>query len=130
MKIDMLGIFTDQFDAMKAFYVSVLGFEIGVELEKYVEFSGQGVRFALCERSVMAASVSAQHFGERATGRPVSLAFRCQSKAALEADFGELISKGAEQVREPSVMPWGQYTAFFADPDGHVHELFVDLPVE
>ena len=128
MKIDMLGIFTDQFDAMKSFYVSVLEFEIGPEQEKYVEFSGQGVRFALCERSVMAESVSAEHFGERATGRSFSLAFRCDSESSLETDLAELLAKGAELVREPSVMPWGQYTAFFADPDGHVHELFVDLP--
>ena len=130
MKIDMLGLFTDRFEEMKRFYVEVLDFEIGTELENYVEFSGQGVRFAICSRSVMVDTVSQELFAEQPTGKPLSFAFRCDSKEAVEADYAALISKGAVAVKEPEVMPWGQYTAFFADPDGHVHELFVDLPRE
>lgn len=130
MKIDMLGLFTDQFEVMKAFYTDVLGFEPKLELDSYVEFAGQGVRFAICTRNVMVDTVSAEHFDAPATGRPLSLAFRCDSKEGVESDYAGLLAKGAEAVREPSVMPWGQYTAFFADPDGHVHELFVDLPRE
>lgn len=127
MHIEMLSVFTDQFASMKQFYTEVLGFEIGTELEKYVEFSGQGVRLALCERSVMADAVSQEHYATPATGKPLSFAFRSENKAALEADYEALLAKGATAVREPGVMPWGQYTAFFADPDGHIHELFTDL---
>jgi len=25
-------------------------------------------------------------------------------------------------------MPWNQRTAFIADPDGNIHEIFADLP--
>ncbi|MEM9186234.1 MAG: VOC family protein [Planctomycetota bacterium] len=127
MQIEMLSLFTDRFAEMKRFYAEVLGFEIGTELEKYVEFAGQGVRFALCERGVMADAVSPDHYGEPPTGSPVSLAFRCEDQAAVESDFATLLAKGATQVRPPAVAPWGQYTAFFADPDGHVHELFCDV---
>lgn len=128
MKIDMLGLFTDRFEEMKQFYVSVLDFEIGNELEKYVEFKGQGVRFAICQRQVMVETVSAEQFGQPATGRPLSLAFRCDTKQQLEQDYANLLTKGAQPINPPAEMPWGQYTAFFADPDGHVHELFTDLP--
>ena len=128
MKFEMLGLFTDRFAEMKQFYAEVLGFEVSVELEKYVEFTGQGVRFAICERGVMAETVSAEHFDQPATGRPVSLAFRSATKEALAADYARLVEKGATAIREPGDMPWGQHTAFFADPDGHIHELFCDLP--
>lgn len=127
MKIDMLGLFTDRFEEMKQFYVDVLGFEIGNELENYVEFTGQGVRFAICQRQVMVDSVSAEHYANPATGRPLSLAFRCDTQEQLEKDYTELLAKGAEPINPPAKMPWGQYTAFFSDPDGHIHELFTDL---
>ena len=130
MKIDLLSLFTDRFEEMKRFYLDVLGFEIATELENYVEFSGQGVRFSICNRSVMVDTVSEEHFAEAPTGRPISFAFRSESKEAVETDYAALVAEGAEAVKEPSIMPWGQYTAFFADPDGHVHELFVDLPRE
>ena len=35
--------------------------------------------------------------------------------------------QGAVGVKPPAKMPWGQYTAFFADPEGNIHELFTDL---
>lgn len=127
MQIEMLSLFTDRFTEMKRFYADVLGFAIGEELEKYVEFTGQGVRFALCERCVMADAVSAERFSASATGCPLSLAFRSSNQQALQAEYADLLAKGAVAVHEPSLMPWGQYTAFFADPDGHVHELFTDV---
>lgn len=42
----------------------------------------------------------------------------------------ELLANGAVAVQPPDDMPWGQRTAFFADPDGNIHELFADLPAE
>jgi lactoylglutathione lyase len=44
----------------------------------------------------------------------------------VESIYSEIIKKGAVPIKEPSDMPWGQRTAFFADPDGNVHELFAD----
>ncbi|MEM6329559.1 MAG: VOC family protein [Planctomycetota bacterium] len=127
MKFEMLSVLTDRFDPMKRFYSEVLGFEIGPELEKYVEFTGQGVRFALCERGVMAAAVSGERFGRPAEGCPLTLAFRCATPESLDSDYKRLVERGATAVRAPSAMPWGQYAAFFADPDGHVHELFTEM---
>lgn len=127
MQINMLGVFTDQFAAMKEFYAQVLGFEIVAELDSYVEFGGQPVRVALCERKVMLDATGDVGFAKPSEGTPLELAFECESREALDQQFQELITKGAREVKPPSVMPWNQYAGFFADPDGHVHELFCNL---
>ncbi|MEN1681392.1 MAG: VOC family protein [Planctomycetota bacterium] len=125
MQINMLSVFTEQIDAMRRFYADVLGMEVGADLGKYVEFEGVGVRFALCERQVMSEAVDAERFGKPATGRPFSLAFACGDADELASEYGRVTAAGAEAVRPPGDMPWGQRAAFFADPDGNVHELFV-----
>ncbi|MEM9354329.1 MAG: VOC family protein [Planctomycetota bacterium] len=125
MKINMLGVFTDRFAEMKRFYVDVLGFEVLEELEKYVEFSGQPVRVALCERSVMQDVTGDAAFERPATGSTLEFAFECGTREELDERYNGLLAAGAREVKRPSVMPWGQYAGFFADPDGNVHELFV-----
>ncbi|QDT00135.1 VOC family protein [Adhaeretor mobilis] len=125
MQINMIGLFTDQFDEMKAFYRDVLGFEIADDRPKYVEFSGQPLRFAICEREVMKDTTGYEGYQTPASGTPFEMAFECESPTELEQQFEKLLEQGAVRVKAPADMPWGQYAAFFADPDGHVHELFV-----
>lgn len=125
MKIGMLGVFTDQIDAMRDFYRDVLGFEVLEDLGGYVEFGGQPVRFAICTREVMRQSVGGKAFDEPAQGCTLELAFECASRDALDSRYNELLAAGAGEVKRPAVMPWGQYAGFFSDPDGNVHELFV-----
>lgn len=124
MQINMLGVFTDQFQVMKEFYSEVLGFEIIEELESYVEFGGQPVRFAICERKIMLDITGDAEYSKPSEGSPFEFAFECMSREELDTQLEELVSKGARKVKDPAEMPWGQYTGFFADPDGHVHELF------
>lgn len=124
MQIDLLSVFTDQFDGMKAFYADVLGFQIAQELDQYVEFGGQPVRFAICQRQVMQQVTGHDAYDAPPTGCPFELAFPCKSAAELDACFRRLIDQGAREIKPPSMMPWGHYAGFFADPDGNVHELF------
>lgn len=125
MQINMLSVLTERIDAMRRFYSEVLGMEVGADLGKYVELEGAGVRFALCERAVMSEAVDAQRFGQPATGRAFSLAFACADAQELGSEYQRVTTAGADPVRPPGDMPWGQRAAFFADPDGNVHELFV-----
>ncbi len=48
----------------------------------------------------------------------------------VQQDLGSYVefhSRGAAPVKGPADMPWGQRAAFFADPEGNVHELFAEL---
>lgn len=123
----MVSLSTDRLEAMKAFYSSVLGFEIVEDLGNYVEFGGQPVRFAMCDRKIMQQVTEDVGFDQQATGSPFELAFECATREELDERYAELILQGAKPVKTPAVMPWNQYAGFFADPDGYVHELFVRL---
>lgn len=124
----MLGIVTSQLPEMKTFFTDVLGFEILLEMEgNYVEFKHDGVRVALSTHEVMAGATGDESYKKPTQGHRFELAFRAESPAAVDTTYAELIEKGAKGVKEPSDMPWNQRTAFFADPDGNVHEVFADL---
>jgi catechol 2,3-dioxygenase-like lactoylglutathione lyase family enzyme/GNAT superfamily N-acetyltransferase len=122
----LLTIWTDQLEPMKRFYREVLGLFVKQDHGAFVEFELRSLRFALCERSVMAGISPA--FGQAAAGQRFELAFPCDSAAELDTAWSRLLAWGAVGVAAPADLPWGQRAAFFADPDGNIHELFVDPP--
>jgi catechol 2,3-dioxygenase-like lactoylglutathione lyase family enzyme len=124
-KISLITIWTDNINEMKAFYNEVLGFKIKNDLGEYVEFENDGVRFAICLRSVMYPYTN--RYKEHSVGQSFELAFPCQSIDELDQSYERLITSGAIGIHEPKNMPWNQRTALFADPDGNIHELFTEL---
>ena len=45
----------------------------------------------------------------------------------VDRSYQYIISNGGNAVQEPRNMPWDQRTALFSDPDGNIHEIFVDI---
>lgn len=125
-KISLITILTNDVESMLEFYNKVLGFNISIQSGEYVELENEGVRFAICSRKVMFNFTNYQQFQDIPTGQRFELAFPLVSKTEVDSAYSEIIKKGAVPIKEPSDMPWGQRTAFFADPDGNVHELFAD----
>ncbi len=66
-------------------------------------------------------------FTEKKQGQALDLAFIVDTPAEVDSSYEELLSKGAEAITPPATMPWGKYAAFFADPDGNIHEIFCNL---
>jgi lactoylglutathione lyase len=124
-EIKLITIWTDNIDKMKSFYNEILGFRIKNDLGEYVEFENKGVRFAICNRSVMYSY--SEEFKEKSTGQGLELAFPCESIRELDETYKILIDKGVQGIHEPENMPWNQRTALFADPDGNIHEIFTEL---
>jgi lactoylglutathione lyase len=126
-RIALITILTDNVHGMLDFYKNVLGFNIESQMGDYVEFQNDGVRFSICSRSIMS-SVTDNHlsFKEPRSGQSFELAFPLDSHEEVDKVYDEIILKGATPIKVPSDMPWGQRTAFFADPDGNIHELFSD----
>lgn len=127
-RIALITILTGDVPAMARFYRDVLGFAVETDMGEYVEFASDGVRFALCARSIMVEATGDNSFRKAPTGRSFELAFPCASPAAVDEAYAEVVGEGATAIKAPADMPWGQRTAFFADPDGNIHELFADLP--
>lgn len=127
MKLDMLGIITDQFEAMKAFYAETLELEIAIELPKYVEFKTSGIRLAISTNEVMMQATGHPSYKQKKQGQSLELAFRVEKINEVDTTYEQLLARGAASIHAPADMPWGQRTAFFADPDGNIHEIFCDI---
>jgi uncharacterized glyoxalase superfamily protein PhnB len=97
-------------------------------LGEYVEFANDGVRFAICARSVMARATGHPDFETARRGQSFELAFSLDRPETVDRTYADILERGATPVAAPASMPWGQRTAFFADPEGNIHELFADLP--
>jgi len=125
--IALVTILTDDVPALTRFYGDVLGFPLEHGPGDYVEFRSPGVRFALCARRVMADATHHGSYAEPRRGQSFELAFPLPAPAEVDAAYADLVARGATPVQAPADMPWGQRAAFFADPDGNIHELFAGL---
>lgn len=127
-KIALITILTDDVPSLLQFYRDVLGFQVENDLGEYVEFENAGVRFAVCARSTMEQATGHPTFNEPRGGQSFELAFPLDTPEELDQAYAEVVAKGAAPIQAPANMPWGQRTAFFADPEGNIHELFAELP--
>ena len=127
-QIALITIITEDIQTLLQFYCDGLGFSIKTNLGKYIELDHEGVRFALCERSVMQDATGHPSFLESKRGQSFELAFPLNTPGEVDGAYEDILAKGAVPIQAPATMPWGQRTAFFADPDGNIHELFTDLP--
>ena len=123
-RIGLITIVTSKLSEMKNFYREVLGFECIEELEGYVEFRNEGVRFAITTDDVMFDATQHQSYRTEKKGQRLELAFPLSDPEAIGVAYDNIIGKGATPVTPPLMMPWGRMTAFFADPDGNIHELY------
>ena len=126
-RIALVTVLTNDVPKMKRFYQEALGFTIKSEMDGYVELENEGVRFSICTRQVMA-DITGGHasFNAEKTGQAFELAFPCDSPEDVERSYHDIVAKGAIPIKAPATMPWGQTTAFFADPEGNIHEIFTD----
>jgi catechol 2,3-dioxygenase-like lactoylglutathione lyase family enzyme len=127
-QIALITILTDNTPRLAAFYRDVLGFPVKQDLGGYVEFESPGVRFSICTHQIMSDATAHPSYQQPRSGQQLELAFPCENPQDVDESYQRLIAKGATPITPPADMPWGQRTAFFADPDGNIHELFADLP--
>ncbi len=62
-----------------------------------------------------------------AGGPAAALAFQCESPAAVDQTFSDLVAKGARAHKEPWDAFWGQRYAQLRDPDGNGVDLYAAL---
>ncbi len=123
-RIGLITILTTDIAGMKLFYSEVMGFKCIEDLGNYVEFRNKGVRFALTTPKVMYEGTEHESYNEAAKGQRFELAFPLSSAEEVGKVYDEVVMKGATPIKAPKLMPWGRTTAFFADPEGNIHELY------
>lgn len=124
IKLDMVGIVVRDMAVSLAFYRR-LGFELPAEMdsEGHVEVTlPGGLRFAWDALSVI------HSFDPNYQLHPCHAgAYLCDSPAAVDDKYSELVGAGYTSHKAPWDAFWGQRYAQVRDPDGHTIDLFAVL---
>jgi predicted lactoylglutathione lyase len=104
-----------------AFYESLGWTRSSASVASTTFFNLEGPVLSLFGREALAgdAGVSADGSGFRA----VTVAINVASAAEVDDVYAEWRRAGATAVRSPGAAEWGGYTAYVADPDGHLWEI-------
>lgn len=119
----MVTLHTDKFNEMKEFYSGKLGFDVINKNGNFVEFRSKGIRLSLIERKSLNDFIPADSLTSERKGSAVGIGFKYKSTQEVDEAYSKLKSKGVAFVASPKQQEWGEYTAFFSDPDGNIHEL-------
>ncbi|MEF3306317.1 VOC family protein [Paenibacillus sp. GYB003] len=122
IRLDMVGIVVKDMGKALAFY-RLLGLDIpeSANDDIHVEVAQNGFRLAFDTRE----TVTDIHGGwEEPAGHRIELAFRCESREAVDALFDKVTKHGYGGYREPWDAVWGQRYAVVRDPDGNLISLF------
>jgi catechol 2,3-dioxygenase-like lactoylglutathione lyase family enzyme len=134
LRINVITLAVDDLDRSLAFYRDGLGLDtpgvIGSEYvgdedkpdETVVMFNlGDGLTLALYPRSELAKDarvpLGGSKTGEFSIGQLVS------SRDDVDAVLAEAAAAGATVTDAPHDRPWGIYSGYFRDPDGHLWEI-------
>ena len=118
-------LFVEDLERSLAFYTETLGMVVRHRAEGYAELDVEGPKFALLQRWRLPALV-----GEAESGVPPpgthegEVAFLVEN---VDEVYARLHSQGVAFVSAPVDRPYGQRTAYFRDPDGHLIELAMNL---
>jgi uncharacterized protein len=120
-----------------AFYQDGLGFQTGgiVGTEFHDEITGadgtisfielqNGLMLGLYERVNLAKDAAIPLDKESST--EFSLGYAVKTKAQVDGLLKRAVDAGAILTKEPHERPWGIYSGYIKDPDGHLWEITYD----
>ena len=137
----MITLAVGDLDRSLAFYRDGLGLETtGVVATEFVDEETSavgaivifrlrgGLALALYPRSELAKDADIP-FGPPKTGE-FSIGQLVESRAEVDALLAQAEQAGATLTGRPHDRPWGIYSGYFRDPDGHLWEIIWNPPTE
>lgn len=125
MKFASVRIITDDMDRLVAFYEKVMGVTAERPAPVFAELILPSCTLAIGH------SQTTQLFGTdsavSASNRTVLIEFQVDN---VEAEYMRLKSFVDNWVKEPTMMPWGNRSMLFRDPDGNLLNLFEPVTEE
>jgi lactoylglutathione lyase len=114
-RVDYVIFYVTSLERSTAFYRDVIGLDVRIEGDGYVEFAMANTKFSLFSRDKLPELI----------GRPAGAAPCGEIGFIVEDVDGEaarLLEAGARILRGPVNRPWRERTLHIADPDGNVVE--------
>ncbi|PXY27932.1 VOC family protein [Prauserella muralis] len=114
-RIDYVIWYVESLARSVEFYRDVLGFEVRIEGDGYVEFTMDNTKFALFERTKLPELIG----GEGGSAPCGEIGFIVED---VDAEARRLREAGVPILTGPVDRPWRERTLHIADPDGNVVE--------
>ncbi len=130
-KISIITLGVSDFKKSFDFYTKGLGFLPSDydENDDYVMLKMEGTWLALCPKEKLVLDVTLPIAKPGLSS--ITLAHNVSSQERVDAVYREALAIGAKSIKKPQDAFWGGYSAYFADPDGHLWEIaynpFTDL---
>ena len=102
----------------RAFY-EALGWKAAFENEEVVFFQLNGIVLGLFRRDSFDLDMKRDNDG---TGR-IALAYNVRDRSEVDPALDRAGSAGGSLLKRAEEAPWGGYSGYFADPDGHAWEV-------
>ena len=118
--IQWVLLVTDDYSKARAFYRDTLGFKIEREVaaEEFCQFALENCFLAIYGRKFLQNLLDPKYLGK--FGGAI---YSFPESEDVDADVALLKSRGVQFIKEAETQPWGQRTAYFTDPDGHIWEV-------
>lgn len=118
--VSWIILVTDQYNKSRDFYTQTLGFSLEREVatEEFCQFKLEN-----CYLAVYGRAYFEKLFPAGTLKQSGGAVYSFPDSTDIDADYLALKNKGVAFIKEPTTQPWGQRTAYFTDPDGHLWEL-------
>jgi len=128
MRIDMIGLFVNDLNAMVEFYRNVVGIPIDWDGDgPYAEFSHKRVRFAMYERTRLPELLGLTPSYPDGINGTFELAINVGAAENVDEVFRKFTESGAKPVYPPRDEPWNMRSAMVADPENNLIEIASDF---
>lgn len=114
-RVDYVIHYVESLRRSVAFYRDVIGLQVRIEGDGYVEFDMENTKFSLFERSKLPELIGREG-GEPPCGE---IGFLIDD---VDAEAERLRGLGVEILTGPVDRPWRERTLHIADPDGNIIE--------
>lgn len=121
-------LFVQDLDTCRAFYQDKLGLK-----PTFTDDSSAGFRFGEHDFVLLKFSAAAEMVGAEALGTGNGAGYRvlpCIGVENVDEACKALTDKGVSLLKPPKDQAWGRRTAYFADPEGNLWELWHQLPLD
>lgn len=127
-KVDAAVLFVQDLAKCLIFYRDTLGLQLTFSDANSHAFRLEDQDFVLLD-----VAAAAQMISEEAIALHKGVAHRvllCAGVEDVDATYKALTAKGVAFIKPPKSQPWGRRTAYFADPEGNLWELWHALTPE
>lgn len=123
IRLDAVGIFVNDLEAMVKFYSNVIGLETDWDGGPYAEFRKNGVRLMMYERKNFEKLIGKSLTYPSGLNGSFELAIDLPRFEDVDKEFERVVSLGANPVYEPKTEEWGMRSSYIADPEGNLIEI-------